>query len=365
MRVLFMNSMKASGWRGGEKWMVEAAAGLASRGHEVHLAVRPGSVMARKASRRGVELFPLSYGADLDPLNALRVRRFLSRKRIELVCTNFEKENRLLALAGLGGPKPVIVARKGLPYIFDKWRYRIIYKRWVKHIVTPSRSIERRFREYRWLDHVGITVIPNGVRVEDYSGAEPAGLRRLHGVPEDVPLLGFVGDLARQKGVDLLLEAVSGIGGPWRLFIVGDGGERARLEALSAELGIRERTVFTGYSDDVPAVLREMDLVACPSLFEGMPNVLLEAMASGRAVVASEVDGIEEVLTGPELGSLVPAGDVCALRGAIEGLLRDPARRSAMGEAARRHVAERFSTETMVSRLEDLFARLLEGTPRA
>ncbi len=361
MRVLFMNSMKASGWRGGEKWMVEAAAGLARRGHIVFLGVRPGSVMARRAAARGVPLFNIRYGADLGLMNALKIRRFLRRERIELVCTNFEKENRLMALATIGGKRPVIMSRKGLPFIFDKWRYRVIYKHWVKHIVTPSRSIERRFRRYPWLDHVGISVIPNGVRAGDYAGTDATPvLRAAYGVAEDVPLIGFVGDLARQKGLDSLLRAVCGIEGPWHLFLIGSGGERANLEALCRELRIEERTTFTGHRDDVPRILPELDLFVSPSLFEGMPNALLEAMAAGRAVVASAVDGIEEVVTSPELGALVPPGDVNALREEISSLLRDPERRRRMGDSAAEHVAANFTVEAMVERLERLFASLLK-----
>jgi glycosyltransferase involved in cell wall biosynthesis len=361
MRVLFMNSMKTSGWRGGEKWMVEASAGLTRHGHDVHLAVRPGGIMAEKATTRGVKLFPISYGADLGLPNALRIRRFLSREKIDLVCNNFEKENRLVALGTLGARRPVMVARKGLPFIFDKWRYRFIYKHWVKHIVTPSQSIERCFREYRWLDHVGISAIPNGVRIEDYPLGEPAGvLKRAYGVSDGVPVLGFVGDLARQKGVRYLLKTVAAIDAPWHLFIVGDGGDRPNLERLCDELELRDRTTFTGHRDDIPVILPEMDIVVLPSLYEGMPNALMEAMAAGRAVVASAVDGVRELIVGDDHGLTVPAADLESLRAAISSLLADPQRRVELGRSARQRVADNFSVETMVKRLESLFCRLLE-----
>jgi len=363
MRVLFMNSMKASGWRGGEKWMVEAAAGLSSRGHAVFLAVRPGSVTARKAEERDVRVVPTRYGPDIDPILAARLGRLLSRERIELVCTNFEKENRLIAQATLAGRRPVLVARKGLPYVFDKWRYRVIYRHWVRHIVTPSHSIERRLRSLGWLDGVGITVIPNGVRVEEYQTQEPAGLRRRLGIGRDVPLIGFVGDLARQKGVDVLLRALPSLPGEWRLVLVGDGGERRNLQRLAGELGIERRTLFAGHRDDVPRVLSELDAVVLPSRFEGMPNALLEAMAAGKAVVASDVDGIREVLSSESLGRRVPPEDPEALRAALAELLANEALRRRLGEAAQEHARRNFSAETMVGRLEKLFSELI-GTGR-
>jgi glycosyltransferase involved in cell wall biosynthesis len=360
VRILFMNSIKSSGWRGGEKWMVEAAAGLKQRGHAVGLAVRPGSAMAEKAGARGIPVFPLKYGPDIDPINALRVKHLLKQARIDLVCTNFEKENRLLALATLKGSRPVIVARKGLAFIFDKWRYRIIYGRWVKHIVTPSDSIASQFRNYKWLDQVGISVIPNGVCTKTYAAV--GGSRQLRdslGVPPETPTLGFVGDLAPQKGVDHLLRAVSEIVDPWHLVIVGGGGEREKLEGLCDSLSISSRTTFTGHRDDVEKILPAMDIVVSPSLFEGMPNALLEAMAAGRPVVASAVDGISEVVTGPELGLLVPPGDVGEIRKAIVALMKDPATRSKMGDAARGHVTANYSIERMIDGVEGLFSRLV------
>jgi glycosyltransferase involved in cell wall biosynthesis len=363
MRILFMNSIKAAGWRGGEKWMVEAASGLARRGHAVGLAARPGSVMSEKAAARGIPVFAINYGPDIDPANALRINRVLKQARIDLVCTNFEKENRLLALATLRGPRPVIVARKGLPFIFDKWRYRVIYGRWVDHIVTPSDSIASHFRQYQWLEKVGISVIHNGVSTDMYANNQGSGrLRKTYGVAPGTTTLGFIGDLAPQKGVDNLLRAVSEIEDPCHLFVVGDGGQRSALEKLCDSFSIRRRTTFTGHRDDVHLILPELDIVVLPSLFEGMPNALLEAMAAARPVVASAVDGIAEVVTSPEMGLLVPPGGVREMREAVTTLLRDPALRKRMGESARKHVAEDFSVERMIDRLEGLFSRLVSET---
>ena len=106
-------------------------------------------------------------------------------------------------------------------------------------------------------------------------------------------------------------------------------------------------------------ILPEMDIVVSPSLYEGMPNSLLEAMAAARPVVASAVDGIAEVVTSPELGTLVPPGDVTEIRRAIVALLEDPAKRKKMGEAARAHVNANFSVKRMIDRLEELFDRLI------
>jgi glycosyltransferase involved in cell wall biosynthesis len=362
MRILFMNSIKPHNWRGGEKWMVEMASGLAGRGHHVYLGVRPASVIADRARARDLGVLPIAYGPDVDPLNALRLRRFVKAHGIELICTNFDKELRLAAQAGLFTRRPVIVARKGLPYIFDRWYYRLTYRFWVDHIISPSRSIASKLRELTWLDRVAISVIPNGVGIDLPESAPSAPpVREEYGVGAETPLLGFVGDLCRQKGVDTLLRSLTGVGGEYHLLVIGDGGERRALERLTVDLHLGARVTFCGHRRDVASLYRQLDVVVCPSLFEGMPNVVLEAMGAGRAVVASAVDGVLEVIGGRDVGLLVPPGDERALSEAIAELLRDPSRRREMGEAARRWVSENFPLERTVSQVEDLFQRLIRG----
>lgn len=361
MRVLFMNSIKPHVWRGGEKWMVEMTSGLTERGHSVHLGVRGTSLIADQARERGVSVFPFRYGPDIDPLAAYRLRRFVKSNEIELICTNFDKELRLAAQATLFTKRPAIVARKGLPYIFDKWYYRLTYRHWVDQIVSPSRGIAAKLRELRWLDGVEISVIPNGVRASE-GDIDPAGasLRSQYGIPDDAALLGFVGDLCRQKGVDTLLRALGTIKERCHLAIVGDGGERSRLERLSGELGLRGRVTFAGHRQDAIHLYGQFDMVICPSLFEGMPNVVLEAMGAGRPVIASAIDGVLEVFGDSRAGVLFPPGDERALSSAIADLLADVDRREAMGAAGKKWVSEHFSMARTVDKVEDLFNRLIE-----
>lgn len=346
--------------------MVEVASGLTGRGHSVYLGVRPKSVIADQAEGRDLSVFPIRYGPDIDPLTALKLRRFIRSRGIELICTNFDKELRLAAQATLFTRRPVIVARKGLPYIFDKWYYRLTYRHWVDHIVSPSRSIARKLRELQWLDGVRISVIPNGVRVSGENLRSPSpSLKKQYGIPEEAALLGFVGDLCRQKGVDTLLRSFSSIGRECHLILIGDGGERAALEGLAAELNLKGRVTFSGHRQDAAQLYDQLDIVLCPSLFEGMPNVVLEAMGAGRPVIASAIDGVLEVIGEGEAGLLVPPGDERALSSAILELLRDSDRREMMGTAGKIWVSKNFSLERTIDRVEDLFQRLIQGEPCA
>ena len=219
--------------------------------------------------------------------------------------------------------------------------------------------------------HVGINpekvvIIYNGVDLDKYNVAvDPWETRRRLGIDISQPVVGTVGGLRPIKGHDYLLRAASrvlhqGIG-PVAFLIVGGGSnsERARLQALADHSGISSSVIFAGYRVDVEAVLSVMDIFVLPSLYEGLPNALLEAMAACRPVVATQVGGIPEVVVEGETGFLVPPRDPGALARAICVLLEDRERAREMGIAGRKRVERLFSVETMVARTEVLYEELI------
>lgn len=167
-----------------------------------------------------------------------------------------------------------------------------------------------------------------------------------------------VAHLRPGKGIDVLLKAAAITLGrhPEVTFrIAGDGSERPSLEALCARLGISSRVQFLGHTPDVPALLRTSSVFAFPSLMEASPNAVIEAMASGLAVAASDAGGIPEVVAHEQNGLLVPPGDPDALSDALVRLLTDAALSQRLGTAARATIATRFSFERMVDAFERLY----------
>jgi len=141
--------------------------------------------------------------------------------------------------------------------------------------------------------------------------------------------------------------------------IVGDGELRPALEAQARELGQADRVRFLGWRGDLDAVYAASDVFVLTSRNEGTPVALIEAMAAGLASVSTDVGGVRDVVTGPELGMLVPSGDVEALAGAVIALADAPARRSEMGRAARAAVRDRFHATRLVSDIRSLYWRLV------
>jgi glycosyltransferase involved in cell wall biosynthesis len=179
-----------------------------------------------------------------------------------------------------------------------------------------------------------------------------------YGRPRPGPLIGAIGRLEHQKGFDLLIQALPGVEGA-SLVVVGDGGERAALEKLAHDVGVADRIVWAGWSDDPRGYLGPIDVLAVPSRFEGFPLVILEALLGGTPVVAADVGSVSEAVRDGETGLLVPPGDAAALAGAIDRALNDSELRDRLAADGPRLVRERFLASHMAAAFEELYAQLV------
>ena len=226
----------------------------------------------------------------------------------------------------------------------------------------------------RWLlddgyDPSNIVVIPNGVDLGRFTGdTDRAALRRSLGVPETARLVAVVSRLTRLKGLEDFLAAAAIVTPRCpdaRFLIVGEPSPIKNREyldelaALAARLGIADRVIFTGLRSDVPALLAGVDVSVMPSLNEALSNVLLESMAAGAPVVATNVGGTREALSDGENGLMVPPADPRALAAAILRLLTHDALGRELGHRARRTIGTRFSLDRMVASTEALYDDLL------
>jgi glycosyltransferase involved in cell wall biosynthesis len=172
------------------------------------------------------------------------------------------------------------------------------------------------------------------------------------------PVVLVVARLEEQKGHAYLLEAAQHIP-EVDLAFAGEGSKRSELEAQADALGLADRVRFLGFRSDVPDLLAECDIFVLPSLCEGMPLAVLEAMAARKPVVATAISGIDETVVHGVTGVLVPPGDPAALANAIWSLLADPEASMRLGMAGRARVEREFQAETMVARVESVYQELL------
>lgn len=210
-----------------------------------------------------------------------------------------------------------------------------------------------------------VVVVPNGRNLSRFvPGRDRDAVRKALGLDGQTPLVGVVGRLEAQKGHAWLLEAWPTVLREFpdaRLVVIGDGGLRETLEARARAAGIAHAVLFTGFRPDVPRLLDALDVVALPSLYEGMPLTAIEAAAMARPVVATAVDGTPEVVRDGETGMLVPAADAPALASALAALLRDPDAAHRMGRAARARALARFDLDRQVEATAAIYRGAVAG----
>ena len=194
-----MNSIRADEWRGGEKWMVNAAAGLAARGHAVVCVGRTSAVWLGKAAARGIETLGLPIHSDFDPFIISRLVKLFKNRQVDVLCCNFEKDVRLGGIAGKITGVDKIIVRKGLCLMHDKLRYRLAYKYIVDDIITPAAFIKKQFSAFPWLSQDRIHVVANGVEVPDTSGWDRGKLRSIAGVKGTGPVVMGAGSIFSQN----------------------------------------------------------------------------------------------------------------------------------------------------------------------
>jgi glycosyltransferase involved in cell wall biosynthesis len=206
-------------------------------------------------------------------------------------------------------------------------------------------------------------VIPNGITLPPLPTADDrASARATLGLPADAFVLGVVARLSPQKAHGVLLRAVATLAPTrpgLRLVVVGDGEERAALEALAAELGLTDRTLFAGVRRDVPGLLPAFDVSCLSSVHEGVPLTVLESMAAGLPVVATAVGALSDLVTDGVEGFLVPSGDHLALADRLAALADDPALRALLGAQARDRAERDFSIDRTVRGYQHLLTGLV------
>ena len=208
-----------------------------------------------------------------------------------------------------------------------------------------------------WVPKRKVTVIANGIDLAPLLSVEDGPSRREFG--NDLTI-GIVGRLVRQKGHPILFAAARVILQKFpkvQFIVIGEGRDRKQLEALVQELGIADSVYFAGHRDDMASAYAGLDLMVMPSLDEGLPMALLEAMAAKRAVIASAVGAVPEVIEHGRNGLLVKPGDAADLEQAMLLLLSDASLRNRMAQNARQSVT-RFSSERMARNYIDFYQRM-------
>ncbi|MDA1052819.1 MAG: glycosyltransferase [Planctomycetota bacterium] len=287
-----------------------------------------------------------------------KLKRLLRQHETEVVQTFLFHANVIGALAAKSAGVSRIVS--GVR-VADPARWRMVLERFAlrrtDHIVCVSQSVAEQVASKGGFPRSKLRVIPNGIDLTSTPIGTAVDRTQLGIAPERRILL-CVGRLHRQKGFDWLLrlapELLSRLP-KHDLVIAGDGPERKSLRELATRLGIQNRVHFVGWRPDVPQWMQEAEILLLPSRWEGMPNVLIEAMGRGLPVVASSVEGVKEVLGPLAEEQAVPVGDTSAFVAAVCRVANDSHHRQILGNENRERIQAEFSLNEMIPRYEELY----------
>jgi glycosyltransferase involved in cell wall biosynthesis len=337
---------------------------MADRGHRTLLLTLREAQLRQRALATSLEVATFRGGKLWFLPEVMRLALLLRSWQVDVLNTHSSRDGWLLGMAGRLARVPLILRTRHIEVDYpDRWLSQHAFRSLADVVLTTSERIRRQFVGEMGLAEERVVTVPTGIDVTRFRPEGPrADLgRAASGVAS--PRVGMVSVLRSWKGHETFLEAVdrlrpSSWSADW--VVVGEGPRRAQIEESIARRGLTGTVRLIGHREDVPEVLRVLDLLVIPSTgHEGIPQIGLQALACGIPVVGSDVGGIPEIIRPGETGRIIPVRDASALALAIRAVFAEPELTRTMVERGRRLVLDRYSREAMLDVLESLYRRFL------
>jgi glycosyltransferase involved in cell wall biosynthesis len=362
MKILHINTERT--WRGGEQQTLYLLQSLTERRIHCHLVCQPGSPMAKQASAAAVAVFPIAMRGEADLLAGYRLKQLIRIHGYDIVHSHTSHAHTLAFIASIGCKTCRLVTRRVDFSIFRHSWLRLSSLKY-RFMADYYIAISRKIKEVLVNDGIAadrIFVVHSGIDLQRFSSLSGEYLLTEFKLKPNEQVVINVAHLADHKGQQYLIRAIphvlKKIPGV-RFFIIGDGELMSELKALASSLKLNQALTFTGFRKDVGAFYHIADLFVMSSLQEGLGTAVLDALALGKAVVATNSGGIPEMITDGETGRLVEAANPVALAEAIIDVLRDPEQAKRMAECGRALVQKKFSIDGMVEKNLAVYRKLL------
>ena len=357
LKILHIDPEK--NWGGGEAQVFGLLAYLAEQGHRNDLLTHPHGKLWEQSHKLNVRCFPLVVRNELDVREIPKIRRLIRAEKYDVVHFHTKRAHALSPWLPRGQDRPRYVVTRRMDYPqTNNWYTRYLYNRRVDAVIAISRPIADVLIS-AGVEAGKIRVIHSGIDRARFPGAE----RESTSEP-GTPMIGTVAHLEARKGHRYLLQAARLLkdqGYVFKIALAGEGSLKQELADMAQALGLAAEVSFLGFISDVPKFLAAIDIFVLPSLYEGLGVAALEAMAAGKAVVASRVGGLADLVKDSETGFLVPPADAQALGAAVAKLLEEKALRAAFGQKGATRVREHFTIEEMAKRNEECYYAMLRG----
>lgn len=368
MRILQVSSAKNFG--GGERHLVDLINGLRGRGEEIFLAVPDGSPVLEKLKKPLDEkVLRVKIKNSADVFAALQIAKFIRQNRIEIVHAHAAKDYLPTSLAVRVAPQAKLVLTRHVLFPMKRTQKRALSN--VAKIIAVSSAVEANLE--KTFAKEKIVKIPNGIRIEKWAESDQENLFRefrfLHDIPFDAALVGTVGELKRLKGQHDFILAANEIVKKFpetHFVIVGKDNSfkkdfRRELKRLVTVFGLEKRFLFLDWIEDTAPLLAALDVFVSASHTESFGLAILEAMASGKAIVATKTEGAKELLENGKSGKLVAIKEPLEIAAAVSEFLEDEKLRRSAGKNAQKEARENFSLEKMIEQTEKVYQSVLEA----
>lgn len=369
-RITILYLITGFGIGGAEKALLELVKRVNKKKYRVLVAsVGPGGPLEEDFKKYSEHCFHFKPRLGFDLGLVTKLMAVLRKYKVEILQTTLFYADVIGVLAARLVKLPVIISWQtalALPTgsveddrFRHTWAYRLASS-FMHHIVAVSDQVRKYFIQNRHIPKHKISTIHYGVDLEHFNKNNKS-IRKEIGLNENDIVLAMVGHLSEVKGHKYLVEVLPSLISTYpnlHLIIAGDGPKRQILQKQIDNLGIQSHVHFLGVRSDIADLMCSGDVFVLPSLYEGLPNVVLEAMASSVPIVASDVGGVSELVINEKTGFLFEAKNTAQLKESLEKLLTSKKRRKTMGRNCRTRIENYFSIDFEIERFEDLYSRL-------
>lgn len=356
-----LHTESSDGWGGQESRTLQESIGLRTLGARVLVLCQPGSKLGEKAEAEGFDVFRCRMKKSYDLFAVRMIMKLIRTENIDIVNTHSGRDSLLAGIAGrLSVKKPVVVRTRHLALpITSKFTYTMLAHK----IITVSEYV----RNYLISEGIFTSKISAVHTCVDLNRFDPEkakdGLRKELGLGAATPIVGTVAILRRRKGHHILLDAIPEIlkEVPEAVFVFsGNGPQEENIARRIEELGLSGKVFMLGLRNDIPDILKSIDLFVLPTLQEALGTSFIEAMAMETPVIGTDVGGVGEVIKDGVNGYMVKANNSSDLAGTIIKVLKADQRGKMMGMEGRRMVLKHFSAERMCEQMFALYVSLLK-----
>ena len=372
-RILFVIDNLQFG--GGERVFSQIINGLNSDRYRIFLVSSSDEQFIDEIHNPQVRHYAIDFSKRFNPVSVFKIAKIIKNERIEITHGQGVRAEFHARIAKRIAGSSFYVSTIAMPVEgFDigsirKKAYRFLdyfSEKYVDRFIVVSDTLRELLIQKRKIPANTVIRIFNGIELDSFiPDLEHSSFKDQQEISKDTFLIGAIGRLVWQKGFEYLIHAVGDIAEynqNIKLLVVGEGPERHHLIRLVEQLNINECVIFIEFQRDVKRILSTIDVLVVPSLLEGFPMIILEAMAMSKPIIATQIDGITEQLVDGKSGILVPPEDADALKTAIQRLMENDRLRNRLGKNARNRVEKDFSIEKMIDETTNVYQSLVENS---